>query len=79
MPSERAPLEHMADGKKAGRLSDAFAKAGQKGHSLHDTLNIPRDKPIPKARVRAAAHSSSPKERHQAQAALNMNRRYYGE
>jgi len=65
---------HMADG---GRLSDAFDRAGEKGHSLHASLGIPKEETIPAYRVRAAAHSGTPKIRHQAQAALNMNKGFY--
>ncbi len=77
---ERAP--HLADG-AAGDGDHwgqkAFAKAGEKGHSLHATLHVPEGQSIPPYRVRAASHSDDPHERHQAQAALNMNKRYYGQ
>lgn len=65
------PMATMADGKRP-QLSDAFAKSGQSGHSLGNSLQVPRDEKIPKYRVRAAAKSGTPKVRHQAQAALNM-------
>lgn len=69
--AQNKPMATLADGKRP-QLSDAFSKSGQSGHSLHDTLGISRDKKIPQYRVRAAAKSGNPKERHQAQAALNM-------
>lgn len=52
-------------------MERAFAKSGQPGHSLHDTLGISKDKTIPAYRVKKATHSDNPKERMQAQAALN--------
>jgi hypothetical protein len=57
---------------------EAFSRAGEKGHSLHASLHVPEGQPIPKEKVRAASHSHNPHLQHQAQAALNMNKRYYG-
>lgn len=68
--------EHMADG-GGNWAKDAFAKAGEKGHSLHATLGVPQDKPIPAYRVREAVHSENPHTRAMAQADLNINRRKY--
>lgn len=68
---ESAPT-FMADGGGSGHwMERAFRNAGKPGHSLHDTLGVSRDKPIPTYRVQKAAHSGNPKERMQAQAALN--------
>jgi hypothetical protein len=61
----------MADGKK-GWVAEAFAHAGEPGHSLHASLGIPKDQKIPAKRLNAATHSSNPKTRHQAQAAKNI-------
>jgi hypothetical protein len=64
----RTPM--MADGGKwAGK---AFEHAGERGHSLHASLHIPKDQKIPEKRLNAATHSKNAHIRHQAQAAENI-------
>ena len=62
----------LADGKTGNWADRAFAHAGEPGHSLHESLGIPKDKKIPAARLVAATHSKNSKIRHQAQAAKNI-------
>jgi len=71
-PVEEKPVTAMADG---GWMKKAFAHAGEPGHSLHASLNIPKDEKIPAGRLNAATHSKSSHLRHQAQAAKNAHAR----
>lgn len=58
----------------ANWMERAFKNAGKKGHSLHDSLGIPRDKEIPAYRVKKAEQSGDAHVRRMAQLADNVRK-----
>lgn len=68
-----APAPHMADGGKADGhwMEKAFKNAGKPGHSLHASLNVAADKPIPAGKMAKALLSKDSHVQHMAQAAEN--------
>jgi hypothetical protein len=64
------PAEHMADGHW---IEKAFSKSGQPGHSLHATLHVPNDQPIPEKKLSGALNSPNLHTRRMAQLAKNAN------
>lgn len=74
-----ARVPHFADGHW---MEKAFKNAGNRGHSLHASLHVPSDEPIPAGKLSGALHSGSPHKRRMAQAAANAGavreRRVFG-
>jgi hypothetical protein len=77
MPSQRVPVDHMADGRRPAKYygegkwaSEAF-KPSHKG-MLHRALHVPEGQKIPAGKMSSALHSDSPHVRHMAQAAKNI-------
>lgn len=68
---KRAPAAHMADGGDGHWMEKAFKNAGKPGHSLHASLDVPKDQPIPAGKLTKALQSKNTHMQRMAQAAKN--------